>query len=576
MSKAHLAEMDEFAYHPLDSTAGDIRTIRILPGKDDDLLCCTLSHQPLEEYTCLSYTWGEPPASRCIAINGKIFRIRVGLHDFLCSARRYGVTESLWIDAICINQSDNIEKSEQVRRMGQIYGESKCVIIWLGLDDEAAQRLGQMYHKILSMAAKSCDVFDSLFHGLPCEVNGWQHLRQSERSAILERIAIRVYRADLAAAAAATPSHDTTGDSTAIHDSDKISSRELDGRDWFTDSAAELCSEDFHFLLMKIHQASYWKRAWIVQEVYCGTRIQFLSTSSRINFWDLFAFLRVHMREYPGAKGQHIYYPIAINRKFERIRSRINTLHVGPLSAALEINPDAGGCHEARDRIYSVLSFVKSGQCFNVDYNVSLKHVFSDAVTFAGQHPGVESGSEVSLSIDAVMSSTDCASKGDYFDYCTLSEQCTVAQQAFEALALSPPGSHQDLHETMVLQSNWPSFQGEANWVSDYARQDYFPYSIGPTKGPYAGKRPNIGICVGVMQGDARYLSWPVHMTISNRASKNTHCWWLDPRIVTVWSQHCSMWSMTTINLPVPEKARDEKWRNEARAYLKALGKSPS
>jgi hypothetical protein len=41
----------------------------------------------------------------------------------------------LWIDAICINQGDNVEKSSQVAMMDVIYSKSETVVVWLGEED---------------------------------------------------------------------------------------------------------------------------------------------------------------------------------------------------------------------------------------------------------------------------------------------------------------------------------------------------------------------------------------------------------------------------------------------------------
>lgn len=38
----------------------------------------------------------------------------------------------LWVDSICINQSSDEEKSQQVQIMGEIYLQAKRVIVWLG------------------------------------------------------------------------------------------------------------------------------------------------------------------------------------------------------------------------------------------------------------------------------------------------------------------------------------------------------------------------------------------------------------------------------------------------------------
>lgn len=37
----------------------------------------------------------------------------------------------LWVDAICINQEDNNEKTDQVQLMTWIYASAKGVLVWL-------------------------------------------------------------------------------------------------------------------------------------------------------------------------------------------------------------------------------------------------------------------------------------------------------------------------------------------------------------------------------------------------------------------------------------------------------------
>ncbi|KAJ9653344.1 hypothetical protein H2201_009149 [Coniosporium apollinis] len=40
----------------------------------------------------------------------------------------------LWVDALCINQEDNVEKAAQVQEMGRIYSKAERVISWVGPD----------------------------------------------------------------------------------------------------------------------------------------------------------------------------------------------------------------------------------------------------------------------------------------------------------------------------------------------------------------------------------------------------------------------------------------------------------
>jgi hypothetical protein len=43
----------------------------------------------------------------------------------------------LWVDALCINQEDVLERNQQVAQMSSVYRSSKLTLIWLGLQTEA-------------------------------------------------------------------------------------------------------------------------------------------------------------------------------------------------------------------------------------------------------------------------------------------------------------------------------------------------------------------------------------------------------------------------------------------------------
>jgi Heterokaryon incompatibility protein (HET) len=47
----------------------------------------------------------------------------------------------IWADAICINQIDTSEKTEQVPLMADIYERAELVLVWLGKDEDNV-RLG--------------------------------------------------------------------------------------------------------------------------------------------------------------------------------------------------------------------------------------------------------------------------------------------------------------------------------------------------------------------------------------------------------------------------------------------------
>jgi hypothetical protein len=121
-----------------DST--NIRVIEVMvndPAAVVDVIHCQLRVVSLREkpiYTALSYTWGPPNPEYCIMITGKLFMVRRNLWEFLHQARQHGGKQPhwLWIDAVCIDQLNTMEKNHQVSMMGDIYSQAAKVLVWLG------------------------------------------------------------------------------------------------------------------------------------------------------------------------------------------------------------------------------------------------------------------------------------------------------------------------------------------------------------------------------------------------------------------------------------------------------------
>jgi len=84
--------------------------------------------------------WGSPALSHRILLNGLGYNVPHNLHDFLMVARERKYKEWIWIDQICIAQSDTTERNHQVSIMADIYCGAASGIVWLGqcLSEEAA------------------------------------------------------------------------------------------------------------------------------------------------------------------------------------------------------------------------------------------------------------------------------------------------------------------------------------------------------------------------------------------------------------------------------------------------------
>ncbi|KAH9211833.1 heterokaryon incompatibility protein-domain-containing protein [Leptodontidium sp. 2 PMI_412] len=68
-------------------------------------------------------------------ITQKTFWIRPNLHAALVELRSTKKPVNLWVDALCINQKDDVEKAAQVSRMNEIYSEASNICIWLGVGE---------------------------------------------------------------------------------------------------------------------------------------------------------------------------------------------------------------------------------------------------------------------------------------------------------------------------------------------------------------------------------------------------------------------------------------------------------
>ena len=131
-----------FTHDPLTDNEREIRLLRMLPrGVDEDtsLRYTTSRHdfESVKTFTAISYTWGDAANQEAIYIHDKPFFVYRNCHHVLtCVYRQWtlGQLESdlVWIDSICINQSDSEEKSVQVSFMGDIYAKATQVLACIG------------------------------------------------------------------------------------------------------------------------------------------------------------------------------------------------------------------------------------------------------------------------------------------------------------------------------------------------------------------------------------------------------------------------------------------------------------
>lgn len=179
-----MSSSDPFICSPL-TLPSNIRVIYIEPGSHDEPLSLFLAAVSLNTpYRALSYVWGEDVDRPMIFLDGKHFQITTNLHALLkelrCCDTRAG---PFWADAICINQSDDVEKSKQVSMMGKIYRKTGRCLVWLGEEEEGMEEAFRLFETL-------ADGANELYDDIPGDrkraiVEGWNETPTSKGAILL-------------------------------------------------------------------------------------------------------------------------------------------------------------------------------------------------------------------------------------------------------------------------------------------------------------------------------------------------------------------------------------------------------
>jgi hypothetical protein len=356
--------MVSFAYTPLDPQKAEIRIVKLLPpgsgpsAAKATLVNCTLEHVSLNdkpEYQALSYVWGVAGLTSPICVDGKIFEATINLEAALRHMRKNDESVTLWIDAICIDQSNNAEKSDQVRRMGDIYCNAMEVIIWLGQAKPEFTKIWNQLKELGEFAAEE-----------PLEVN-FDHLvdvdEKDTRAPWLLNLNLELRK---------VLSQITIG----YNEHDKISIEPL-----------------IHLLKLP-----WWSRMWVVQEsslaliarvvwgsneMYWGilwAALGYLSTWLHFQSIHLMGDESYHQAFFLLERSQPYWVPIVgawerINRHLDGRQTKlIDMLLQSSVSSALTAT-------DPRDNIFAMMGLIEDAEQIGilVDYTQDLRTVYENA-----------------------------------------------------------------------------------------------------------------------------------------------------------------------------------------------------
>ncbi|KAJ4298833.1 hypothetical protein N0V90_004075 [Kalmusia sp. IMI 367209] len=170
---------DEFYSNALNKDTKEIRILKLHPGNLDDPVECSIERMNLgieDSYDALSYCWGDLTSNVEIGMDASDiggpkapFHVSPSVRDFLRRIRNQEQPLTLWIDQICINQSNKDERAQQVNLMADIYSEASIVHIWLGEGDRGVHQALRIVRDIHNFNSRVC------LGGEDCKCDGTPH-----------------------------------------------------------------------------------------------------------------------------------------------------------------------------------------------------------------------------------------------------------------------------------------------------------------------------------------------------------------------------------------------------------------
>lgn len=256
-------------YTDLDKCAQQIRLLKVLsvePAIQAELETVSLHDQPT--FDALSYVWGTEENQATIDVSDSSLLINRNLHDALrdiyhqwaVDAPGSAHTRRLSVDAICINQRDDVEKNHQLPLMQQIYSSAKNVFAWLGVPDAElpwVQNFDQAFKTLHTIADELSAQGMTLREPKPAASSG----DRTEYDAWMGNF----------------PDIFDYDDFTVDAKRDPFVARMLYGRE-------KLPSLPWDGIIALMDQP-YWTRVWIFQEIYLAhSRITFISGTNSLPF----------------------------------------------------------------------------------------------------------------------------------------------------------------------------------------------------------------------------------------------------------------------------------------------------
>ncbi|KAI0445239.1 heterokaryon incompatibility protein-domain-containing protein [Xylaria telfairii] len=354
-------------YRSLDPEQREIRLLRLHPSSSfGDAIKCSLFHSFLDhlpEYEALSYVWGPLEFSQEILVEGQSIKITENLECALRHLRHVLAERTLWVDALCINQADIVERNHQVTLMKEIYSLCICDLAWLGPnpgtsrvesndDDDEKDKEG-MSSRSLKLLQRGMQLF------------------------------CRIYKRDA-----------ETLDGMLLR-WNQYQDCETIGQDNEDESPHMVLSYDEKIALMYLfREVPLWSRIWVMQELSCAHRVILIAGTDTLDWDDVASFLGNDNKPYADAfhvtGGHHSLYGAVVSifglvqtiQQQRRIMRDIEERKYESTLMDVLARFQYADARDPRDVIYGLLGLVSEAHPIRVDYSKPFQGLFADITRF--------------------------------------------------------------------------------------------------------------------------------------------------------------------------------------------------
>ena len=293
--------LQDYQYKPLDFDTHEIRLLRMdWTSSEDSEVSYSLEHASLIDpgsYIAVSYCWGDLTTTHRIRLEEGIIRITSNLHSALRAVRNlkfkseHNAITRLWVDAICINQTDGQERSQQIRNMRQIYAKA----------EEVVACVGPFGGEVVSEGTIAC----------LSTIRGWAYssnLTDDQREKKLEATRKRMNSSPLQRFELTLQDSITKQEKRArVQEAEALAREKSAIRASRNRSAPEnleavWMEEDLKEFNLFFSQP-YWKRVWVIQELTVGSKVTVLYGGLEFTWNDVATFFSMLKRAAPSIGG---------------------------------------------------------------------------------------------------------------------------------------------------------------------------------------------------------------------------------------------------------------------------------